>query len=107
MTLSEVKGFERQKGHTQIYRDAESMVEASKVDEAGLFADGTYGKRFNGVSGTVTCIIFIFGVMSVFFKLLAEIVPLRVSLETELQGLDQSEVGVTAYSVFHLYKTHR
>ena len=92
----------------------------------GLFADGTYGEGFNGVSGTVkglfygdasqffaqvigtaTNIIFVFVVMYVFFKVLDKIVPLRVSPEMELEGLDQSEVGVTAYPEFHLNKTHR
>lgn len=92
----------------------------------GLFADGTYGEGFNGVSGTVkglfygdssqlfaqiigtvTNIVFVFVVMYVFFKLLDKIVPLRVSPEMELEGLDQSEVGVTAYPEFHLNKTHR
>jgi Amt family ammonium transporter len=92
----------------------------------GLFADGTYGDGLNGVKGTVTGllygdsgqflaqvigtvtnIIFVFVVMYVFFKVLDKIVPLRVSPELELEGLDQSEVGVTAYPEFNLTKTHR
>ncbi|MFA6466221.1 MAG: ammonium transporter [Desulfurivibrionaceae bacterium] len=92
----------------------------------GLFADGTYGDGLNGVKGTVkgllygdsgqflaqvigtvTNIIFVFVVMYVFFKVLDKIVPLRVSPEMELEGLDQSEVGVNAYPEFNLTKTHR
>jgi len=92
----------------------------------GLFADGTYGDGLNGVKGTVkglfygdasqfvaqligtlTNIIFVFVVMYVFFKVLNKFVPLRVSAEAELEGIDQSEVGVTAYPEFHLNKTHR
>jgi Amt family ammonium transporter len=92
----------------------------------GLFADGTYGEGFNGMPGTVkglfygdggqfmaqvigtlTNMVFVFGVMYVFFKVLDRFIPLRVSPEMELEGLDQSEVGVTAYPEFHLNKTHR
>ncbi|MFA6283073.1 MAG: ammonium transporter [Desulfurivibrionaceae bacterium] len=92
----------------------------------GLFADGTYGDGLNRVKGTVkgllygdsgqflaqvigtvTNIIFVFVVMYVFFKVLDKIVPLRVSPEMELEGLDQSEVGVNAYPEFNLTKTHR
>jgi Amt family ammonium transporter len=92
----------------------------------GLFADGKYGDGFNGVTGavtglfygdsgqfvaqcigTVTNIIFVFVTMYVFFKVLDKIVPLRVTPEMELEGLDQSEVGVTAYPEFQLNKAHR
>jgi ammonium transporter, Amt family len=85
----------------------------------GLFADGTYGDNWNGVAGTVkglfygdasqffaqligtlTNIIVVFIVMYVFFKLLDKVVPLRVSEEMELAGLDMSEVAVTAYPDF-------
>lgn len=92
----------------------------------GLFADGTYGAGWNGVEGavkglfygdasqftaqligTVTNIVFVFVVMYVFFKVLDKIVPLRVSDEMEMAGLDQSEVAVNAYPEFNLNKTHR
>jgi ammonium transporter, Amt family len=85
----------------------------------GLFADGTYGDNFNGVAGTVkglfygdasqfiaqligtvTNIIFVFIVMYAFFKVLDKIVPLRVSEEMEMAGLDMSEVAVMAYPDF-------
>jgi Amt family ammonium transporter len=92
----------------------------------GLFADGTYGDGLNGVAGTVkglfygnasqfaaevvgvlTNFIFVFVVMFVFFKVLDKIVPLRVSEELELEGLDQAEVAVSAYPDFSLRHTHR
>ncbi len=90
----------------------------------GLFADGTYGDGLNGVTGTVrglfygdasqfmaqisgviTNFIFVFVIMFVFFKVLDAIVPLRVSEELEMEGLDQSEVSVTAYPDFKIHKT--
>ena len=92
----------------------------------GLFADGIYGDGLNGITGTVkglfygdipqftaqitgviTNFIFVFIVMYVFFKILDKIVPLRVSEELEIEGLDQSEVAVTAYPDFSIHGTHR
>lgn len=92
----------------------------------GLFADGTYGNGLNNVAGevkglfygdasqflaqlfgVVVNITFVFGVMYLFFRLLDKVIPLRVSEEVEFEGLDQSEVAVTAYPDFHLNKTHR
>ncbi len=91
----------------------------------GLFADGTYGDGVNGVTGTVkglfyggasqfgaqvigvvTNFVFVFVVMYVFFTLLDKVVRLRVSEELEVQGLDQSEVAVSAYPDFNLNKTN-
>ena len=85
----------------------------------GLFADGTYGDGLNGVSGTVkglfygdgsqfasqivgvaTCFVFVFVLTYVFLKVTNMIVPMRVSDEVEFEGLDQSEVAVTAYPDF-------
>jgi Amt family ammonium transporter len=90
----------------------------------GLFADGTYGDGLNGVTGTVkglfygdasqfiaqltgviTNFVFVFIVMYVFFTVLDKIVPLRVSEEMEVDGLDQHEVAVTAYPDFTIHKT--
>jgi len=93
----------------------------------GLFADGTYGDGLNGVAGTVkglfygggfsqlaaqlvgtvTNIVFVFTIMYVFFKVLDKIIPLRVSAEMEIEGLDQAEVAVSAYPDFNMRKTHR
>ncbi|MBA4323466.1 MAG: ammonium transporter, partial [Odoribacter sp.] len=48
-----------------------------------------------------------FIVMYAFFKILDKIIPLRVTEEMEMEGLDQTEVAVTAYPDFNLQKTHR
>jgi Amt family ammonium transporter len=92
----------------------------------GLFADGTYGDGLNGVAGTVkglfyggssqlvaqvigvvVNVIFVFTVMYMFFKVLDKVTPLRVSEEIEFEGLDQSEVAVTAYPDFSITKSRR
>ncbi len=92
----------------------------------GLFADGTYGDGLNGIAGPVkglfygdgsqfaaqvvgslTNMVFVFVVMYLFFKILDKIIPLRVSEELELQGLDQAEVAVSAYPDFHVRTSHR
>jgi Amt family ammonium transporter len=81
----------------------------------GLLADGTYGDGWNGVPGTVvasggqfvaelvgvlTCFVFVFVSFYVFFKVLDKIIGNRVSVETELQGLDLPEMGALAYPEF-------
>jgi ammonium transporter, Amt family len=87
----------------------------------GLFADGVYGDGWNGVPGkvtglfygapkqflaqcigTLTCFVFVFASMWVFFKLVDVILGNRVSVETELAGLDLPEVGALAYPEFVL-----
>ncbi|MFI5295253.1 MAG: ammonium transporter [Thermodesulfovibrionales bacterium] len=92
----------------------------------GLFADGTYGDGLNNVPGTVKGLfyggasqfaaevigvvvnfVFVFIVMYAFFTLLNKIIPLRVSEETEFEGLDQNEVAVTAYPDFSVTKARR
>jgi ammonium transporter, Amt family len=92
----------------------------------GLFSDGTYGDGLNGVSGAVKGVfygggsqltaqlagvvfnvVFVFAVMYVFFRVLDRIIPMRVSEEVEFEGLDQSEVAVTAYPDFSITKTRR
>jgi len=85
----------------------------------GLFADGKYGDGWNGVPGTVTglfygapkqflaqcvgtltCAAFVFVSFYVFFKVLDAIMGNRVSVETELAGLDLPEMGALAYPEF-------
>jgi ammonium transporter, Amt family len=79
------------------------------VLSVGLFADGTafYGGSWNGVAGPVkglfygdpsqfvaqivgciTLIIWAYGLSFIFFKVLNSIIPMRVSEEAELEGLD-------------------
>jgi ammonium transporter, Amt family len=85
----------------------------------GLFADGKYGDGWNGVPGTVTglfygdasqffaqcvgtltCAAFVFSSFYLFFKLTDVIIGNRVSVETELGGLDLPEMGALAYPEF-------
>jgi Amt family ammonium transporter len=89
----------------------------------GLFSDGSafYGGAWNGVTGSVkglfygdfgqfvaqligcaTLIVWAFGVSLIFFKALNAIIPLRVSPEVEMEGLDIDETGVLAYPEFAL-----
>jgi ammonium transporter, Amt family len=87
----------------------------------GLFADGTYGDGWNGVNGTVrglfygdpsqflaqcvgsiVCITFVFVSFYVFFKVTDVIWGIRVSQETEVDGLDLPEVGALAYPDFNI-----
>lgn len=82
----------------------------------GLFADGSYGDGWNGVPGTVkglfygdgkqlvaeiigvaTCVVFVFVVMYLFFKISNKITPIRVKPEDEIAGLDIPEMGVHGY----------
>jgi len=91
----------------------------------GLFADGTYGDGLNNVAGTVKGLfygdpsqfvaeiigvivnfVFVFALMYMFFKLLDKVIHLRVSEEIELEGLDASQVSVTAYPDFSIMKSH-
>jgi Amt family ammonium transporter len=86
------------------------------VIAVGLFADGTYGDGWNGVKGnvtglfygdssqliaqligTVTCAVFVFVIMYLFFKILNKIVPLRSKEADEIAGLDIPETGVLGY----------
>jgi Amt family ammonium transporter len=87
----------------------------------GLFADGRYGDGWNGVPGavtglfygdakqflaqcigTLTCFVFVFVTMYVFFKVLDAVIGNRVSAETELGGLDLPEMGALAYPEFEI-----
>ena len=91
----------------------------------GLFADGTYGDALNGVEKTVRGLFYgdpsqfvaqVLGVVVnalfvgiawyIFFKILNLVVPMRVSKEVELDGLDEHEVSVPAYPDFSVHKDH-
>jgi Amt family ammonium transporter len=91
----------------------------------GIFADGTYGSGWNGVGGAsylgvagkgvtglihgdvsqfliqlggaTMCAVYAFGLSYIVFKLINAAVPLRVSEEAELEGLDVPEFGMLAY----------
>jgi ammonium transporter, Amt family len=84
----------------------------------GLFADGTYGDGYNGVSGNVTGLFYhgglnqfwaeLIGVTTCFVTLsvlsvivyfaVEKMVGNRVSVEVEIEGLDLPEMGVPGYS---------
>jgi ammonium transporter, Amt family len=84
----------------------------------GLFADGTYGDGWNGVTGTVsglfygggmnqfwaefigvvTCIITLSILAYIVYKAAEVIFGNRVPIETEIEGLDVPEMGVPGYS---------
>jgi Amt family ammonium transporter len=88
----------------------------------GLFADGTYGDGFNGVSGAVSglfygggfgqlgaqliacavVLVWAFGLGWVFFKVQDKLTKggIRSTPEDELAGLDVTEMGVLAYPDF-------
>ena len=91
------------------------------VISLGLFADGTYGDGWNGVAGpvkglfygdgsqlvaqligTATCVVFVFVMFYVFFKVVEKTIGNRVSAETEIVGLDLPEMGALAYPEFSL-----
>jgi Amt family ammonium transporter len=87
----------------------------------GIFADGAYGDGWNGVPGTVrgllygdpsqlaaqaigtlTCMVWVFGLFFAFFKVVDVVMGNRVSAEAELEGLDIPEMGALAYPDFVL-----
>ena len=91
----------------------------------GLFADGVYGDGLNGVTGTVkgllygdssqffaqcigtlTNFVFIFAISWLFFKVQELVMGIRVSAETEIEGLDIPEVGALAYPDFTILPAH-
>jgi Amt family ammonium transporter len=82
----------------------------------GLFADGSYGDGWNGVAGPVkglfygdasqffaeligglTCFVFVFVVMYIFFKICKATIGLRSSDADQIAGLDIPEMGVRGY----------
>lgn len=82
----------------------------------GLFADGSYGDGWNGVKGTVkglfygdasqffaeligglTCFVFVFVVMYIFFTICKKTIGLRSSDADQIAGLDIPEMGVHGY----------
>jgi Amt family ammonium transporter len=82
----------------------------------GIFADGSYGERWNGVDGpvrgllfgdpgqfaaqligVVVNIAFVFGTSYGFFRLTDRLIGNRVSAEAESVGLDTLEMGSDAY----------
>jgi Amt family ammonium transporter len=93
----------------------------------GIFADGAYGAGWNGVGatsylgvagrgvsgllagdmsqflvqlgGATLCAVYAFAFTFVVFKVVNAVMPMRVSKEVELEGLDVPEFGMEAYPV--------
>jgi Amt family ammonium transporter len=91
----------------------------------GIFADGTYGAGWNGVGaatylgkagmgvtgllhgdmsqflvqlgGATLCGVYAFGLTFIVFKIVNAVRSMRVSKETEIEGLDVPEFGMLAY----------
>jgi len=59
--------------------------------------DGNVGQMGAQIIGAAVCFVWAFGASFIFFKLLDRIVPLRVSAEAEIQGLDMPEMGSLGY----------
>jgi len=90
----------------------------------GLFADGTYGDGWNGVSGTVkgllygggmgqfwaeligvvTCFITLSVLSTIVYFIAEKLVGNRISLEVEIEGLDVPEMGVPGYGGMQMDK---
>jgi Amt family ammonium transporter len=87
----------------------------------GIFADGTYGSGWNGVSGNVTGLLYgdsgqllaqiahvfigfawAMGVTFLIFGIAKRFMQIRVSPEAELEGLDVPEFGALCYPDFVL-----
>jgi ammonium transporter, Amt family len=82
------------------------------VIAVGIFADGTanyggftvtgilygnVGQLVAQLIGAATAFVWAFGASYIFFRLLDRFVPMRVSAETEIQGLDVPEMGAVGY----------
>ena len=84
MTVSEVKGFGRQKGHTEIYRGSEYTVDfLPKIKIELVVADA----QKDAAVGTFLIV-----------KLVDKLIGLRVDQEDESAGLDLSQHGERAYN---------
>ncbi|HEY6002342.1 MAG TPA: ammonium transporter [Anaeromyxobacter sp.] len=87
------------------------------VISLGLFANGTYGQGLNGVAhgvtglfygepgqlvaeviGVATNVVYVGTVAAVAFYVIGKVVGNRVSVETEIAGLDLDEMGVQGYA---------
>lgn len=84
------------------------------VLSVGLFADGSYngvtgllhgggfGQLAAQLIGIVTLLVWAFGVSYIYWKVMDKIIPMRVSKDVELAGLDMDETGILAYPEFEM-----
>ena len=75
---------------------------------AGLFDMGGFSLKVVGVQvlGIAACFLWVFPVAFILFKLIDATIGLRVSPEEELEGLDFTEHGNTAYPDFEVISSH-
>ena len=118
LTVSEVKGFGRQKGQTEIYRGAEYLVsflpkvkieivvDDTQVERAveaiggdgkkGLI-DGNGGQVLTQLWGCLVCIAWCAIATFVILKIVDALIGLRVTSEEEVEGLDINLHGETVH----------
>ena len=118
LTVSEVKGFGRQKGQTEIYRGAEYLVsflpkvkieivvDDSQVERAveaiggsgkkGLI-DGNAGQVLTQLWGCLVCMAWCAIATFVILKVVDALIGLRVTAEEEIEGLDINLHGETVH----------
>jgi len=68
----------------------------------GLFHGGGFGQLGAQLIGCITLIIWAFGGSYLYFKAMNKVIPMRVTKEEELAGIDMSETGLVAYPEFEL-----
>jgi Amt family ammonium transporter len=66
--------------------------------ETGLFYGGGFSQLIAQIIGVIAVLVWVIAAMSIFILLLKSITSIRISPEAEIQGLDFSEHGSTAYS---------
>jgi Amt family ammonium transporter len=71
----------------------------------GLFYGGGFGQLAVQALGVVACLGFVMVGMGLVFKAIDVVIGLRVSMETELRGLDVGEHGMESYNGFQIFIT--
>ena len=97
LTVSEVQGYGRQKGHTEVYRGAEYTVEfLPKIRVEVLTDEMDVDKIVDAIVGAAIA----FSAVATFIiaKVIDLTMGLRVDEEAEDIGLDLSQHAETAYS---------
>ena len=81
----------------------EGFVKAYGSDGVRGLLYGDFSQFFMQVINAVVVVVFGFGMAYAWFKMSNLITPLRVSRETEVEGLDGPEMGVLGYPDFQLH----
>ena len=76
---------------------ADGLANYGGLQVKGLFF-GDPGQLVAQIIGAVVCFVYVFGISWIFFTLYKRFFALRVSAETELQGLDIPEMGSLGYN---------